>query len=343
MQPECSRQGMSLPQESTREGESMFCKEQTVLAQRIRAAYEQTVDTVYLEATVRSFSSIALGDYIPERMQQEREDCVQVLGSLHLDACSPSVEPAPDPLQQTVGHLCYVLAMLERERQGAAAETPETQLDERTEKLYRVLAAPLMRVARQHAQRRGRASKFLQSMGFSERSGERAEDSLHFSHRRYNEQVLRLALGGAQLRAFIDVAHILQARAIAQTALDMAASSPSDVLDAFQDGTWSSAADSEPHALVTEGEIETALTQCESENGTLDDMLAGCLGDKDRAQDTDAMRAVLRHALVLPFASAYRAGALDASACRASSLSFAGPVLAQRLSDVQSSAANSRG
>ena len=45
VQPECSRQGMSLPQESTREGESMFCKEQTVLAQRSRAAYEQTVDT----------------------------------------------------------------------------------------------------------------------------------------------------------------------------------------------------------------------------------------------------------------------------------------------------------
>ena len=49
MQPECGRQGMSLPQESTREGESMFCKEQTVLAQRIRAACEQTADTVYLE------------------------------------------------------------------------------------------------------------------------------------------------------------------------------------------------------------------------------------------------------------------------------------------------------
>lgn len=343
MQPECGRQGMSLPQESTREGESMFCKEQTVLAQRIRAACEQTVDTVYLEATVRSFSSIALGDYIPERMQQEREDCVQILGSLHLDACNPSVDPAPDPLQQTVGHLCYVLAMLERERQGAAAETPETQLDERTEKLYRVLAAPLMRVARQHAQRRGRVSKALQSMGLSERSGERTEDSLQFSHRRYNERVLRLALGGAQLRAFIDVAHILQAQAIARTALDMAASNLSDLLDAFQDGTWSSAVDSKPHALVTEGEIETALTQCESEIGTLDDMLAGCLGDKDRAQDTDAMRAVLRYALVLPFASAYRAGALDASACRASSLSFAGPVLAQRLSDVQSFAANSRG
>ena len=103
------------------------------------------------------------------------------------------------------------------------------------------------------------------------------------------------------------------------------------------------AVDSKPHALVTEGEIETELTQCESEIGTLDDMLAGCLGDKDRAQDADAMRAVLRYALVLPFASAYRAGALDASACRASSLSFAGPVLAQRLSDVQSFAANSRG
>ena len=120
----------------------MFCKEQTVLAQRIRAACEQTVDTVYLEATVRSFSSIALGDYIPERMQQEREDCVQILGSLHLDACNPSVEPAPDPLRQTVGHLCYVLAMLERERQGAAAETLETQLDEHGKAVPRACGTP---------------------------------------------------------------------------------------------------------------------------------------------------------------------------------------------------------
>lgn len=327
----------------------------TVLSSRIERALAHQAGWDYLGDTVRSFATIELRDYFNAAMADEQSRCVRALTGCNLDALgvvlvSPAVHATNDPLSETVGYLCNMLAAFEQvlsavelvDAPDLADQERHDALTWRVNDLYRALGAPFLFMARRY--QRPRAANMRTNRDAP--SGLRARRAELSDYRRYNERAFQLPLGGAQLRGLVDVAILYRASAVVKAALTLAerpyraarsqgeAPAPGVLMPGVSGAPVPRAHAAEP--LVTQSQVDRVLDELGARDASIKDFYVEQLDARRRIQNPAALRRFLRFALVLPVTSAYRAGACSRGERTISPSLAASPVLAHRLRHLQS-------